>query len=207
MPDAKLQRRLWQPVYDRFAGLYDAVDWFTGNTTHRYRRRTLPYLPAPGCRVLEIGFGSGKLHLELARHYELSGLDLAPGMVALTQKRLAARGLRSDVRQGDACALPWPAAHFDAVVSTFAFSAIPDAETALDEMVRVLKPGGNLIIVDAGESERGTWFARALAALWELCGDFMRDEAALLAARGLEVERDEFGPGGCVHVVIGTKAR
>ena len=70
-----IQRRFWNPVYDRLAPLYDAVDWFTGNTTHRLRRRALSYLPLVGSRVLEIGFGSGRLHLELAEAYDLAGLD------------------------------------------------------------------------------------------------------------------------------------
>jgi len=56
----------WNRVYDRLAWLYDAVDWFTGNTTHRLRQRALPYLPLAGSRVLEVGFGSGWLYLELA---------------------------------------------------------------------------------------------------------------------------------------------
>ncbi len=200
-----LQRCFWQPLYDRLARSYDAVDWFTGNTTHRYRRRALPYLPEAGSRVLEIGFGSGKLHLELAEKYWTAGIDLAPGMVRLTRARLDKAGLRSAVQVGDARALPWPDAHFDAVVSTFALSSIPDIEAALDEMTRVLKPGGKLVIVDAGRS--GTRFAAALASLWELCGDYIRDEVPLLEARGFTVAREAFGPGGCVHVVAGTKGR
>jgi ubiquinone/menaquinone biosynthesis C-methylase UbiE len=201
-----IQRQFWDPVYDKLAPLYDAlVEELTGFTTHRYRRRALPYLPPEGARVLEIGFGNGRLHAELAERYATAGLDRAAGMVKLTRQRLAERDLRSDLRQGDATALPWPDGTFDAVVSTFAFSAIPDAGAALNEMVRVLRPGGRVVIVDAGESATGNWFAWTLARLWELFGDYMRDEGPLLHARGLTVQREEFGPGGCVHVVVGTK--
>jgi ubiquinone/menaquinone biosynthesis C-methylase UbiE len=185
--------------------LYDAVDWFTANTTHRLRKRGLRHLPQPGSRLLEIGFGSGKLHLELAERYEMAGLDLAPGMVRLTKRRLAARGRKSDLCIGSAYGLPWPNGHFDAVLSTFAFSAFPDADRALDEMVRVIRPGGMVLIVDAGEASDGNIFARFLARLWEAFGDYMRDEVPLMAARGLEVEREEYGPWRCVHVVVGTK--
>jgi ubiquinone/menaquinone biosynthesis C-methylase UbiE len=200
-----IQRRFWDPVYDRLAGLYDAVDWFTGGTTHRFRRRALPYLPPEGARLLEIGFGSGRLHLELAARYEMAGLDRAGGMVALTRRRLRAQGLTSDVREGSVEALPWPDEHFDAVIATFAFSAFPDAEAAMDEMVRVVKSGGRVVIVDAGEASDGNAMARFLARLWEAFGDYMRDEAPLMAARGMAVEREEFGPWQCVHVVVGTK--
>jgi ubiquinone/menaquinone biosynthesis C-methylase UbiE len=201
----KIQRHFWAPVYDRLAKLYDAVDWFTGNTTHRLRKRALRYLPPPGSHLLEVGFGSGRLHLELAERYAMAGLDRAPGMARLTKRRLAAHDRWSSLCIGSAYALPWPDGRFDAVLSTFAFSAFPDADRALDEMVRVIRPGGKVVIVDAGEAADGNLFARLLARLWELFGDYMRDEVPLMEARGLAVEREEYGPGGCVHVVVGTR--
>jgi ubiquinone/menaquinone biosynthesis C-methylase UbiE len=201
----KLQRHFWAPVYDRLAGLYDAVDWFTGNTTHRLRKRALRHLPPTGSRLLEIGFGSGRLHLELAEQYAMAGLDRAPGMVRLTKRRLATCDRKSGLCIGSAYALPWPDGHFDTVLSTFAFSAFPDADRAMDEMVRVIRPGGKVIIVDAGEASDGNLFAHLLARLWELFGDYMRDEAPLMGARGLAVEREEYGPWRCIHVVAGTR--
>ena len=126
-------------------------------------------------------------------------------MVRLTKRRLTRRGRQSALCIGNAYALPWPDGHFDAVLSTFAFSAFPDADRALDEMVRVIRTGGKVIIVDAGEASDGNVFARFLAWLWEAFGDYMRDEVPLMEARGLAVERDEYGPGRCVHVVVGTR--
>ncbi len=201
----RIQRAFWDRVYDRLAGLYDAVDWFTANTTHRLRRRGLHHLPPEGSRLLEIGFGSGKLHLELAECYDMAGLDRSPGMARLTRRRLARHDQESDLCIGDAYALPWPERHFDAVLSTFAFSAFPDAERALDEMTRVTKAGGKVIIVDAGEAADGNLMAHLLARSWEALGDYMRDEVPLMEARGLAVEREEYGPWGCVHAVTGTR--
>jgi ubiquinone/menaquinone biosynthesis C-methylase UbiE len=206
MGSETLQRKFWDRVYDRLAGLYDAVDWLTANTTHRLRRRAWRYLPPPGCRVLEIGFGSGKLHLELAEQYEAAGLDLAPGMARLTQHRLAKHHRRSTLCVGSAEALPWPNEYFDAVLSTFAFSAFPDAGRALEEMVRVTTPGGQVIVVDAGEAQDGNRMAHLLAVLWEAFGDYMRDEVPLMEARGLAIRREDYGPWGCVHVVAGTRS-
>lgn len=202
-----LQRRFWDVIYDRLAMLYDSVDWFTGGTTHRLRQRALRYLPPEGSRVLEIGFGSGRLHVELAERYTMAGLDRAPGMVQLTKRRLAAGGLTSDLQVGDATALPWLEATFDAVLSTFAFSAFPDADAALAEMVRVVKPGGAIIIVDAGEARDGNAMAHFLAQLWAAFGDYMRDEVPLMEAHGLAVTREDYGPWRCVHVTVGTKPR
>ena len=221
MGSETMQRRFWSPLYDWLAWLYDGVDWFTGNTAHRLRRRALAYLPPAGSRVLEVGFGSGRLHLELAARYAMAGLDLAPGMARLARRRLDARGLRSCVCVGNVYALPWLDGYFDAVLATFAFSAFPDAERALDEMVRVTRrpeqrpesvegpaegwPGGRVIIVDAGEASDGNLAARLLAWLWQAFGDTMRNEVPLLEARGLPVMREEYGPWRSVHVVAGTR--
>lgn len=202
-----IQRHFWDPVYDRLAPLYDAVDWLTGSTTHRLRRHALPYLPPPGSRLLEIGFGSGRLHVELAGRYEMAGIDRAQGMVALTQRRLAARGLHSALSVGDAQALPWPDDHFHAVLSTFALSAIPDAGRAIGEMVRVTHPGGRVIVVDAGPAMDGNWPSRALAWLWAALGDYVRDEVPLMSARGLHALRVDYGPWGAVHLVVGILPR
>ncbi|MGC9397100.1 MAG: class I SAM-dependent methyltransferase [Anaerolineae bacterium] len=202
-----LQRHFWDVVYDRLAALYDAVDWFTGGTTHRLRQRALRYLPPEGSRVLEIGFGSGRLHVELAERYTMAGLDRAPGMVHLTQQRLAEHGLTSDLQVGDVTAIPWAEESFDAVLSTFTFSAVPDADAALAEMVRVVKPGGAIIIVDAGEAQDDNTMAHFLARLWSAFGDYMRDEVPLMEAQGLTVTREDYGPWRCVHVTVGTKPR
>jgi ubiquinone/menaquinone biosynthesis C-methylase UbiE len=204
MGSAKVQRRFWDPVYDRLSGLYDAVDWLTFNTMHRLRLRALPYLPPENSRLLEIGFGSGRLHRELAGSFYLYGLDLAPGMAQLTKRRLEARNLVPRLCVGDVSALPWPDAHFDAVLSTFVFSAFPEAGPALDEMVRVTRPGGKVLIVDAGEAVDGNRMAHFFAWLWERIGDCMRDEVPLMEARGLLTEREDYGPWGSVHITVGT---
>jgi hypothetical protein len=90
------------------------------------------------------------------------------------------------------------------VLSTFVFSAFPDAGRALDEMVRVTRPGGKVLVVDAGEAEDGNRMAHLFAWLWERFGDYMRDEVPLMEARGLATERVEYGPWGSVHVTVGT---
>ena len=123
-----IQRYFWNPIYDRLARGYDTVDWLTGFTTQRLRTRALAYLPHPGTRLLEIGFGSGMLHAELASRYQMAGIDLAPGMAGLTRQRLDNSGHHSALCVGSVYAIPWPDATFDAVLSTFAFSAFADAD-------------------------------------------------------------------------------
>jgi hypothetical protein len=72
-------------------------------------------------------------------------------------------------------------------------------------MVRATRPGGRVIIVDAGEASDGNPVAHLLARTWSALGDTMRDEVPLMKARGLAVLREEYGPWGCVHVVVGTR--
>jgi ubiquinone/menaquinone biosynthesis C-methylase UbiE len=201
-----IQRRFWNPFYDRLAQLYDAIDWLTAGVAHRLRRRALRYLPPEGSRVLEVGFGGGRLHREMAQRWWTTGVDLAPGMAQLTQRRLSQRGLPSRLAVGSAMALPWADGTFDAVVSTFAFSALPDGEGALAEMVRVVTPGGRVVIVDAGESHDGNLMARLLAGAWALIGDYMRDEGPLMEQQGLVgVTREEYGPWNHIHAVVGIR--
>jgi ubiquinone/menaquinone biosynthesis C-methylase UbiE len=202
---AAIQRIFWNPVYDRFAGLYDSVDWFTGGYTHALRQRVFDFLPTAPAHILEVGMGTGRLHAELAQRYDMAGLDMASGMVLQTQERLAQRGRASGLTVGSVYAMPWLDGLFDVVLSTFAFSAFVDAPAALREMVRVMKPGGSVIIVDAGDALDGNRMAWALARSWEAMGDFMRDERPLMEGLGLEVQREDYGPWGCVHIVVGRQ--
>ncbi|CAB9527565.1 Type 11 methyltransferase [Seminavis robusta] len=153
------------------------------------------------------------MHLELAKlPYEkkLAGLDLAPGMKRRTQQRLQGQE-ESDLRIGDVTKgpLPWNKESFDYVLSTFVFSAISNDKAAIDEMVKVLKPGGKLIIVDAGVAQNRNVMSRFLAWLWEVMGDYMRDETQLLSLRDdiESVTREDYGPWGCVHVTVGEKKK
>jgi ubiquinone/menaquinone biosynthesis C-methylase UbiE len=88
---------------------------------------------------------------------------------------------------------------------SFVFSAIPDGQRAFREMLRVLRPNGTIIILDAGEADNGNKFAYYLAKLWENFGDFIRDERSYMEKAGLSIERQELGPGGCVHIIVGSR--
>jgi ubiquinone/menaquinone biosynthesis C-methylase UbiE len=108
--------------------------------------------------------------------------------------------------EGDAARLPFQTASFDGIATTFAFSAIPDGAGAMREMARVLRPGGVLSLVDAGVPSDANPLGVGLARLWELFGDFMRDEATLMRAAGLQVMlRREFGAFNSIRLVVGQK--
>ena len=193
-------------LYDLMAPIYGPA-WRAIRPWWRYSVAALPWLPEAGA-VLEIGPGPGLLHEQLAGRSDLLvGLDISAEMLRRTQARLAARHLPARLVRGDAQVLPFAAASFDAIVMTFVFSAIPDGYRAMREFVRALRPGGVLVIVDACIPADDNLPARALARMWALFGDQMRDEAALMRAAGLEIiEKREFGVFHSIRITVGRKS-
>ena len=98
---------------------------------------------APGERVLDVGCGTGSLLFHLAAAPErpaVTGIDASPLYVAAAQARIG--GAAVSVAVGDACAIDWPDASFDRVMSQLVLQFIPDAARAAAEMRRVVRPGG-----------------------------------------------------------------
>jgi ubiquinone/menaquinone biosynthesis C-methylase UbiE len=107
--------------------------------------------PAPGERVLEVGPGTGYYTLDVASRLEPGGhldiLDLQPAMLEETMRRATVGGVRNVVpTQGNALALPYPDATFDAAYLVATLGEVPDKDRALRELRRVLKPGGRLVV-------------------------------------------------------------
>ena len=102
-----------------------------------------------GLDVLDIGCGTGFLSLEMAgRGHRVTGIDFAPAMLALAKEK-AARA-RTDIRfeEADAEALPLPPLSFDLVITRHVLWTLPHPEAAIDEWIRVLRPGGRLAVID-----------------------------------------------------------
>lgn len=195
----------YQRMYDRMAPFYGFF-WERVRPWLRYTQTVLPELPKHG-RVLEVGPGPGVLHRQLAERSQMAvGLDLSLGMLRQTQRRLRDADKPIRLAQGNAIFLPFAPASFEAVTMTFVFSAIPDGPAALREFYRVLRPGGLLALVDAGVPGDGNAPARFLARMWELFGDFMRDEAALMREAGFEILiRRQFGAFKGMRLVVGRR--
>jgi SAM-dependent methyltransferase len=96
-----------------------------------------------GWRVLDVAAGSGNATLAAARRGALAvGVDYVPALLERGQARAVAEGLAVAFQEGDAEALPWPEASFDAVVSVFGVMFAPHQERAASELLRVCRPGG-----------------------------------------------------------------
>src|ERR1700738_4317775 len=100
--------------------------------------------------ALDAGCGTGFLSLELAgRGHRVTGIDFAPAMLAEAKKKAAAQSLAIRFEEADAEQLPFPAASFDLVMSRHVLWTLPHPEAAIDEWIRVLRPGGRLVSMDS----------------------------------------------------------
>lgn len=133
------------------------------------RRVETPLLIGPpgslvGKRVLEVGCGRGvgmEILLALGAA-QVTGFDLDPKMVALAQKRLEKYGERAQVFVGDAEAIELPGESFDAVVEYGILHHVPRWQKALEEIERVLKPGGTFSFEDILKGFVSAWPIRVL---------------------------------------------
>ena len=104
---------------------------------------------APGLHVLDVATGTGNLAIPLARSgCVVTGVDIAPNLIEQARERAAAENLVATFDEGDAEALPYPDASFDAVVTMFGAMFAPRPEIVAAELARVLKPGGFLAMAN-----------------------------------------------------------
>jgi ubiquinone/menaquinone biosynthesis C-methylase UbiE len=129
--------------------------WYANNTgrdTRGYRKtaQALVERLAPGSAVLEVAPGPGFLAIELAKldSRRITGLDISRSCVRIAKENARRAGVAIDFLHGDASNMPFPADSFDFVVCRAAFKNFADPVGALDEMYRVLRPGGRASIFD-----------------------------------------------------------
>jgi ubiquinone/menaquinone biosynthesis C-methylase UbiE len=100
--------------------------------------------------ALDAGCGTGFLTFELvARGHHVTGVDFAPAMIAEARRKAAARSLSIRFEEADAERLPFPPGSFDLTLSRHVLWTLPHPEAAIDEWMRVLRPGGRLVVVDS----------------------------------------------------------
>ncbi len=138
--------RRWAAYWDKQARRYDrAMDFWD----RRLFGGSRPWVcgRADG-DVLEVAVGTGRNLPFYPDGVRLTGVDWSPAMLGVARERAVALGREADLRPGDAQALDFPDESFDTVLCALGLCAIPDDRRAVTEMVRVLRPGGRLLLVD-----------------------------------------------------------
>jgi len=141
-------------VFGSVANRYDLMnDLMSGGLHRAWKAFTVGRAAVrPGMRVLDIAGGTGDLAREFARKAGANGevwlTDINPAMLARGRDRMIDAGLQIPVTQCDAEQLPFPDRHFDLVTVAFGLRNMTHKDRALAEMVRVLRPGGRLLVLE-----------------------------------------------------------
>jgi demethylmenaquinone methyltransferase / 2-methoxy-6-polyprenyl-1,4-benzoquinol methylase len=148
-------------MFDRIAPVYDAMNRvFTMGLDGRWRRLAAAAVVTPGDRVLDAACGTGDLALaDRKAGGEVTGLDFSERML----ERARRKSDRIEWVRGDALALPFDDASFDAATIGFGIRNVDNLDTGLRELARVVRPGGRLAVL---EITRPTGVLRPFFRLW-----------------------------------------
>ena len=163
-----INRQSVERAYARWAPVYDLV---FGAVFERGRMSAIEAAeracgPAGG-RILEVGVGTGISLPDYSHKNRLTGVDLSEPMLRKAHERVAEKKLTNveALAVMDAERLALPDSAFDVVVAQYVITAVPNPEATLDEFARVLKPGGEIVLVNHIGAEQGPrrlfeqWFA------------------------------------------------
>lgn len=156
-----LEPQAVRSMFDRIAGIYDAMNRaMTLGLDVRWRRLAVREVVWPGDRVLDVCCGTGDFAVEAERRGgRVVGVDFSERMLERARRKSGT----IEWVQGDALALPFPDASFDAVTVGFGVRNLASLEQGLREIVRVLRPGGRAAIL---EITRPSGPLRPLFRLW-----------------------------------------
>ncbi len=136
---------------------FDEVEKFRYDT-QPFMKKIAEFDKFAGKRVLEIGCGLGTDLLQFARGgADVTGIDLTPNSIELVQKRFRMESLQVDARVADAENLPFANDSFDLIYSFGVLHHTPNTQKAIDEVYRVLKPGGRIIIMLYNKTSLHVW--------------------------------------------------
>ncbi|HEY7460046.1 MAG TPA: class I SAM-dependent methyltransferase [Xanthobacteraceae bacterium] len=162
----RLDREQITKAYDRWAPFYDLV---FGSVFDHGRKAAIAEAERIGGRILEVGIGTGISLPDYSANNRIFGVDISDKMLRKARQRVAEQSLThvEGLAVMDAGRLEFPDNSFDVVVAQYVVTTVPDPEGTLDEFARVLKPGGEIILVSRVGAETGVrrslehWFAPA----------------------------------------------
>src|ERR1700757_4471802 len=143
-----------EQAYDRWAPIYDLV---FGGVFSEGRKAAIQATNRIGGRVLEGGVGTGISLPQYAPHLRIFGTDISEAMLRKAKRRVAELHRKNveGLAVMDAEKLEFPDNSFDVVMAQYVVTAVPNPEAALDEFARVLRPGGEVIILTRVSADAG----------------------------------------------------
>ncbi len=134
--------------YDLIAPIYDWVEGLVERGRYSHWRAEL-WAQVRGPRVLEVGVGTGKNIPYYPSHVQVTAVDLSPAMLARARRRAAQHPEKQvELHLMDVQRLTFPDNTFDEAVATFVFCSVPDPVQGLQELYRVVRPGGRLLMLE-----------------------------------------------------------
>jgi phosphatidylethanolamine/phosphatidyl-N-methylethanolamine N-methyltransferase len=210
---SELDKETITKAYARWAPVYDLV---FGAVFEQGRHAAIAAAERIGGRILEVGVGTGISLPYYSSNVRLSGVDISEPMLRKAQQRVSELGLKNveGLAVMDAEHLDFPDASFDVVVAQYVITTVPNPEATLDEFARVLKPGGEIVLMSRVGAEAGLrralerWFAPAARKLgWRTEFSFTRYAAwAKKTAAMRLVERRAMPPFGHFSLIRFAKA-
>lgn len=207
-PDEKATART-RSRYQRLSSMYDRMEGIAEGRYAPWRARLWSQVQGP--TVLEVGVGTGKNMPYYPARLHITAIDLTPGMLERAQKRAVALDLKADLRLGDVQALSFPDASFDAAVATFVFCSVPNPVLGLRELARVVKPGGQVLLLEHVRS--ANWVIGALMDFLNplvvriMGANINRRTIENVQRSGLIIERiEDMGMGGIFKMIVARVA-
>ncbi|WP_297459009.1 class I SAM-dependent methyltransferase [Thermococcus sp.] len=195
--------------YARIARHYEALERPLDRYFCPLRRKAISFIE--GKRVLEVGVGVGKTLKYYPRDVELCGIDAVPGALEIAGRKAEELGLNACFKEADVERLPFPDGSFDTVVSSFVFCTVPNPEKGMEEILRVLRPGGRVIFIEHTRSDSKLvdyLFLRPMKLLLKpLLDDDPLRETHKLVKRYFEIEHEEDHYGGVVRLIVGRNSK
>lgn len=149
----KNNQRIVEKIYEKFGPVYNLV--FSKLLFQEGREVAIDFLAIqPGHKILEVGVGTGLSLPIYPRDCEVVGVDISKGMLKEAEQLIKRKKIRNaTVKVMDALHLGFPDNSFDGVLGNLFISATSDPRRALEEMKRVCKPGGTLVLMNHFKSE------------------------------------------------------
>ena len=178
--------------YQRISPIYDGLEWLMERRSRPWREKLWQFVCGP--RVLEVGVGTGKNVEFWPLNCKITAIDLTPGMLDIARQR--AKNLNrheDDLFLADVQHLELPSAIFDTVVATFVFCSVPDPIQGLREIGRVVRPGGQIVLLEHVRIDRpviGTLMDILAPLIVQLNGaNINRKTVENVHMAGLQIER------------------